>query len=218
MITRLLLTSALLLAGAGYRVHSTESERIPPMEDLDSVPLRIERWSGRDEPGFASNTLAVLGVDEYLNRLYFAGSEPWISLYVGFYASQRQGDTIHSPLNCMPGAGWQAVRQERATYEVKDADGVSRPITVNEFVIQKGLNRHMVQYWYQSHGRVVASEYTSKVYMVYDAIRLNRTDAAMIRVITPIPEDNAVQDAAASRRATEFVQQMFPALTRVLPS
>jgi EpsI family protein len=84
--------------------------------------------------------------------------------------------------------------------------------------IQKGLDRQLVQYWYQSHGRVVASEYTSKVYMIMDAIRLNRTDGAMVRVITPITGDRAGDESAAIRRATDFVQGLFPALTGVLPS
>jgi EpsI family protein len=118
----------------------------------------------------------------------------------------------------MPGAGWLPVRQDRVTFTVRDATGTSRPITVNQFIIQKGLDRQMVQYWYQSHGRVVASEYTSKIYMVYDAIRLNRTDAAMVRVITPIAGEASVQEEAASRRVTEFVQAIFPTLTGVLPS
>ena len=218
MISRIFIISAVLLVGAAYRVHATESEVVVPRESLNAVPLQIAQWRGRNEPGFASNILAQLGVDEYLNRIYNDGRQPWISLYVGFYGSQRQGDTIHSPLNCMPGAGWEAVKQDRATFEVKGADGIARPITVNEFIIQKGLDRQVVHYWYQSHGRVVASEYTSKVFMVYDAIRLNRTDAAMVRVITPITSKDAATGETATLRARQFVQELFPSLTRVLPS
>ena len=195
-----------------------QGREYPPSQSLNTIPLELDRWRGRDEPGFASNILAELGVDESLNRVYFAGPEPYVGLYVGFYASQRQGDTMHSPLNCMPGAGWQPVRQDRATFSVMDDMGVARSITVNEFIIQKGLDRQLVQYWYQSHGRVVASEYTSKVLMVYDAMRLNRTDAAMVRVISPIAGEEAAQERAASRRVTEFVQRIFPALTQVLPA
>jgi len=217
-MVRLLMTSAILLAGAGYLAHASEAEKIPPAQSLATIPLKVDRWQGREEPGFASNILAELGVDEYLNRIYFTPKEPIVSLYVGFYASQRQGDTIHSPLNCMPGAGWLPVQQNRATFTVPTAAESSRSITVNEFVIQKGLDRQLVQYWYQSHGRVVASEYVSKAFMVFDAIRLNRTDAAMIRVITPIVGDQPHEERAAARRATEFVQAIFTSLNQVLPS
>jgi EpsI family protein len=218
MMTRLLITSALLLAGAGYIAHASTAEVTPPRKSLRELPLRFDRWQGREEPAFSADILAVLGVDEYVSRTYGAAREPGLGLYVGFYQSQRQGDTMHSPLNCMPGAGWLPVKQDRATFDVTPADGGSQRITVNQFVIQKGLDRQLVQYWYQSHGRVVASEYTSKVYMIMDAIRLNRTDGAMVRVITPITGDRAGDESAAIRRATDFVQGLFPALTGVLPS
>ena len=91
-------------------------------------------------------------------------------------------------------------------------------MTVNRFVIQKGLDRDVVLYWYQSHGRVVASEYTSKMYMVYDALRLNRTDGALVRVITPILDNDSADGQAAAGRATAFVQAAFPRLGELLPS
>ena len=94
---------------------------------------------------------------------------------------------------------------------------IRQPITVNRYVIRKGIDRQLVIYWYQSHGRAVASEYTSKVYMVLDAMRTNRTDAALVRVITPLPEDPAGQ-AAAEARAIEFVKGLAPALPDYLPS
>ena len=115
-----------------------------------------------------------------------------VGLYVGYHDSQRQGDTIHSPLNCLPGAGWQPLEQGRITVSVRD-HGTARPapIEVNRVVIGKGLDRQLVLYWYQSHRRVVASEYWGKVYTVLDAMRYNRTDAAMVRVITPVRDGRA---------------------------
>jgi EpsI family protein len=216
MIGRLLVTSALLLAGAGYVAHAMEEERVPARDSLTHLPLRLAGWEGRDAPAFDPKIVQVLGVDEYVNRLYVDRNSTVMSLYVGFYESQRQGDTMHSPLNCLPGAGWQAVRQDRVTLHVRGADGAPVAVTVNQFVIQKGLSRQMVLYWYQSHGRVIASEYTSKLYMVYDAMRLNRTDGAMVRVITPIRDRG--EEAAAAGLANAFVQQIFPSLSRLLPS
>jgi EpsI family protein len=218
MIRRLLITSALLLAGAGYLAHATRAETVPPRQPLATLPVHVEHWTGREGAPFEKNVLAVLGVDEYVNRVYVSGKTPYVGLYVGFFESQRQGDTMHSPLNCLPGAGWQPVRQDRTTLTVADTGGAARPITVNQFVIQKGLDRMLVLYWYQSHGRVIASEYTSKIYMVYDAMRLNRTDGAMVRVVTPITGASAADEDAAAKRAAAFVQSLFPSLSGVLPS
>jgi EpsI family protein len=218
MIRRLLITSLLLLAGAGYLAHATRAETVPARRPLAMLPVSLDSWEGHEGQPFAANVLAVLGVDEYVNRVYFSGTAPYIGLYVGYYESQRQGDTMHSPLNCLPGAGWQSIRQGRTALTVADTGGASRPITVNQFVIQKGLDRMMVLYWYQSHGRVIASEYTSKMYMVYDAMRLNRTDGALVRVITPITGTSAADEDAATQRAAAFVRSLFPSLTGVLPS
>jgi EpsI family protein len=218
MVRRLLITSVLLLAGAGYLAHATRAETVPPRQPLATLPVHVDQWTGREAPPMAANVLAVLGADELVNRVYVSPTAPYVGLYVGYYESQRQGDTMHSPLNCLPGAGWEPTRQGRATLTVADSGGAARPITVNQFVIQKGIDRVLVLYWYQSHGRVIASEYTSKMYMVYDAMRLNRTDGAMVRVMTPIAGTSAADEDAAARRAAAFVQDLFPALSGVLPS
>jgi EpsI family protein len=218
MVLRIFITSAILLAAAGYRIYAMDAEVTPLRQSLDTLPRQIDRWRGRDDVPFDKEIVDELGVDEYVIRAYQNDREPLISLYVGYYQSQRQGDTIHSPLNCLPGAGWLPVKQDRATIMVRGADGQPQAITVNEFVIQKGLQRQYVLYWYQSHGRVVASEYTSKMYMVADAIRLNRTDAALVRVITPIAGEQPADETGAARRAQEFVRELFPTLTPIIPS
>jgi EpsI family protein len=218
MVPRLLITSILLLAGAGYVAHASVTEVVPPRSAMATLPNRVGAWEGRPQATMSAKIIAVLGVDDYVDRLYLSKTEPSVGLYVGYYKSQRQGDTMHSPLNCLPGAGWQPVKQDRTSFAVTDGAGRQRDIKVNQFVIQKGLDRLMVIYWYQSHGRIIASEYASKMYMVYDAMRLNRTDAAMVRVITPILGTDASDEADAARRAKTFVQELFPSLGMVLPS
>jgi EpsI family protein len=136
-------------------------------------------------------------------------------LYVGFYGSQRQGDSIHSPLNCMPGSGWEPVRRTRRTLEVNDGPaGASRSIEINELLIQRGPEYQVVFYWYQSRGRVTSSEYWSKALALSDAIRLNRTDAAIVRVVAPVTGNPEL----ARSQAASFVQALFPRLRALLPS
>jgi EpsI family protein len=205
-----------IVAASAYLAGALRAEPTPIREPLAHLPLVIDGWSGRDEPDFQKEILAELGVDEYVLRTY-ARPDAVVGLYVGYYASQRQGDTMHSPLNCLPGAGWIPVEQGRAVVDVRPAPGGAvRRIEVNRFVIQKGLDRQMVFYWYQSRDRVVASEYWGKVYTVVDAIRHNRTDAALVRVTVPIgPSDRgrAVADAAG----VSFIQAVFPVFGRHLP-
>jgi EpsI family protein len=217
VLVRAALVAACLLAGAGIIAHASKSERVPPREPLATFPMQIGAWEGQSSDRFDQRVLTVLGVDEYVNRVYTAAGRNAVGLYVGYYNSQRQGDTMHSPLNCLPGAGWEPVSHERIALNVWGRASAQPPVTVNRVLIQKGLDRQVVVYWYQSHGRVVASEYWGKIYTVLDAIRLNRTDAAMIRVISPVAGGDDAATAAASRAATDFVQAIFPLLGRYLP-
>lgn len=223
-LVRAAVVAAVLALAAVALARASKSEPVPPRESLATFPWQLGRWQGQSSDRFDQRVETVLGVDEYINRVYTAPSGTGVGLYIGYYKSQRQGDTMHSPLNCLPGAGWEPVVQKRALLRV--ATGIDqatgrptgeREILVNRFVIQRGLDRQVVIYWYQSHGRVVASEYWGKIYTVLDAIRLNRTDAAMVRVIAPVygPDDAAVTNAETS--ATEFTQAMFPYLARYLP-
>jgi EpsI family protein len=217
MRARLLVLSACLLVGATLVARANDAEQVPLRAPLANMSRQIGLWAGRDEPQLTSDIVAVLGVDEYINRAYVDGAgQPSVPvwLYVGYYKSQREGDTIHSPLNCIPGSGWQPVRSARPQITVP---GATSPITVNRLLIEKGIERQVVVYWYQAHGRVVASEYWSKLFMVYDAVRLNRSDAALVRVISPVLSSDS-DSTAAENRVTKFVQQLFPQLNAHLPS
>jgi EpsI family protein len=183
-------------------------------EPFNHLPMVLGEWTGQEAPPLTPAVLDALGVDEYINRIYTAGpgNRP-VSLYVGYYQSQRSGDTIHSPQNCLPGAGWLPVATARREIRVEGRDA---PISINRLLIRKGVDRQVVLYWYQSHGRVIASEYWSKAFLVYDAVRLNRSDAAMVRVIAPVLPGEA-DEAAAEQRAVAFVETVFPHLERFLP-
>lgn len=186
--------------------------RIP----FERFPMTLESWRAVQNPPMDEDVLRVLGVDDYLSRAYYRADDAGVGLYIGFYGSQRQGDTIHSPLNCLPGAGWQPLSQGRL--RIADAGGPGHDIEVNRYVVQKGLDRQLVLYWYQSHGRVVASEYASRAYLIHDAVRLNRTDGSMVRVTASIPFGADDGGASAERLATDFVRVLVPALFGYLPS
>ncbi len=209
---RLLIVSGCLLATSLLGAKAFRPEMVTLHTPLVEMPRTIGAWSGQDAPAFAADVLAALGVDDYINRVYVASDTP-ISLYVGYYQSQQTGDTIHSPQNCLPGAGWLPVTTAQVELPV---DGRAEPVTINRLLIQKGADRQVVFYWYQSHGRVIASDYWSKAYLVLDAMRRNRSDAAMVRIISPVlPSDT--DERAAQERGAAFVKAAFPQLDRLLP-
>jgi EpsI family protein len=193
MIARAALVVIVLIATRIF-VASADQEARVPRTPLAAVPLHIAGWAGRDAPPFGDDVLEQLGADEYINRSYVGNSGVPVSLYVGYYASQRQGDAIHSPQNCLPGAGWHPV--ENGIYRL-EARG--HHLLVNRYVVQKGLDQQVVLYWYQGRGRVIANEYVNKFWLMVDAARLHRTDAGLVRLIAPVVSDptRATEDAAA---------------------
>ena len=204
--------AVVLLAGAGLFLHShSQAERLPPHDALASFPSRVGDWLGRDV-ALSPNVRQVLGEGDFLVRIYGRRSdEPYLDLFLAYFPSQRSGNTIHSPQNCLPGAGWLPV--ESARMQLSRPDG--RAITVNRYVIAKGLERRLVLYWYQAHGRVVASEYWAKFYLVADAMRMNRSDGALIRVTTPIAQNES--PVSAEQRGVAFVRDVLPLLGRYIP-
>jgi EpsI family protein len=218
MITRALVLFVTFVAGAGLVARQNRPEQVPARATFDQFPMHVPGWRGQNLPPMDEKILAVLGVDDYMNRFYVDETRrAGAGLYIGYYKSQRQGDSIHSPLNCLPGAGWEPMSQAYLTIPVSSAAGAGS-ISVNRYVIQKGLDRQLVLYWYQSHGRAVASEYWSKLYLIRDAVRINRTDAALVRVIVPMPPNVDGAEAQAEQEAVSFVKTIYPRLSEYVPS
>jgi len=201
-----------LLAGVGLFLRSrSQPELLPRHEALASFPSRVGDWQGRDV-ALSPNVREILGEGDFLLRVYGRRpDEPYIDLFLAFFPSQRMGSTIHSPQNCLPGSGWTPAESSRM--ELPRPGGGN--IKVNRYVITRGLDHMLVLYWYQAHGRVVASEYWAKFYLVADAIRMNRSDGALVRVMTPIAQDESL--ASAEQRGVSFVQDALPLLGRYIP-
>lgn len=215
-LTRAAVLCLMLGTTSIFLANARRSETPIARTAFESFPMTLQAWRATVDPPLDEDILKVLGVDDYLSRIYYKPNGEAVGLYMGYYGSQRQGDTIHSPLNCLPGAGWEPVKEGRLT--IRNADGAGRDITVNRYVVQKGLERQLVLYWYQSRGRIVASEYWSKFFLIEDAIRTNRTDGALVRVIAPIPVGAEDEGAAAEQLAEQFVRVLFPALPSYLPN
>lgn len=210
MIGRAAVLSALILAAGAYGGRTAGQELPVTRAPLASLPRALGAWSSVGETALDANSLEVLRADDYLDRTYADTARHEVNLYVGYYASQRQGDTMHSPQNCLPGSGWQPIASSRTTLDV---DG--RAVPVNRYVIERAGERQLAYYWYQGRGRVVASEYANKFWLIADAARLHRSNGAVVRVMAAIAHGDGTDAAEAS--AAAFVRQLFPHLASYLP-
>ena len=206
---RLWVTAGILLCAFVLLQTMSHGEAIVSRQPLHALPYALGAWTGEEQP-LQEQVVQAVGVSDYTNRIYSQQAETPVQLYVGYYASQRTGDTIHSPKNCLPGSGWDPIQAGYATISVP----TGRNIVVNEYVIQRDQNKQLVFYWYQGRGRVIASEYAGKFWMVADAISRNRTDGALVRVITPM---NDGEDKARARLVS-FTQTVFPSLGELIPN
>ena len=211
-VTRMWVVTIVLVGASVVIGRATQNETAIPRQQFSAFPMTISTWVGRPDPPLTQHVLDVLGADDYLSRTYYSANGAFANLYMGFYEKQREGDTIHSPLNCLPGAGWEPIEKQRV--QLRTPNG---PVQVNELVIEKGIEHQLVLYWYQAHGRVVASEYWGKTYLVLDAVRFNRTDGSMIRVITNLGDNPKEARPRASALAHEFAETVLPMLGPYLP-
>jgi EpsI family protein len=206
-----LAVTLLLLAQAAVLYSSVRPENVPDSRPLGSLPLDLGAWKFVDDGIVDDETKDVLKADDLLLREYRNGSTGRAAeLFVAAFRTQRNGKAPHSPKNCLPGAGWTQLSSDDYSIDV----GAAQPIVVNRYVVQHGEARSLVLYWYQSRDRVVASEYKAKFWVMADAIRLNRTDTALVRVVTPIGNGDVDE---ATRAAVNFVQSFFGPLRQVLP-
>jgi EpsI family protein len=192
---------------------SSRAENIPNIRPLRDFPRQFSSWMMVQEGYVDEETQAILKADDTLTRTYGSSKFPVApSLFVAFFKTQRTGKAPHSPKNCLPGSGWE---REREDYLDLTIPGMAEPIQVNRYIVSKGEQKSLVLYWYQTQNRVIANEYKAKLMTVQDAIRHNRTDVAIVRVVVPVIGGN---DAFAQQEAVDFVQSFFVPLRKYLPS
>jgi EpsI family protein len=217
---------ALVMMGSTLALLASRSraEAALPRKPFSQYPLQLGTFKGRDLE-LDEKVLALLKLTDYAMRAYVPASAARaqagafegqsredaapVWLYVGYYASTRTGVGYHSPKNCLPGGGWVFKSTDVVTGVLP-----GRPeAPINRVVIEKGFDRQLILYWYQDRGRIIASEYAAKGYMILDATTRNRTDGALVRISTPI----VGSEEDAFRHAVAFVHEAFPPLAEHLP-
>ena len=203
----LLLTSAVELR---WKPHG---HPVPPRSGLTDFPRQVGDWAGTDLPELSAGVKRVLAADSYVFRQYrqdITGSQ--LDLFVVYYRSQRSGDALHSPKNCLPGAGWEPVSSE--VILIPDPAVPNSSFKANHYVIQKDGVEQDVLYWYQAHGRRFANEYVGKIYLAWDGITNGRTDGALIRINAP----RTAGDARTFPELVAFAKHLSSVLPRFLPN
>jgi EpsI family protein len=203
------LLGLILVAGVLVNAWAYLGEAHVDRKPLKDFPQQLGAWrKSKPDQDIDQQTMAVLRASDYLQREFQRSDGQVANFYVGYYASQRDGASYHSPLNCLPGSGWTLNNPDTVTISLPNG----QTFAANKYVIQNGDDKSLMIYWYQGRGRTVASEYWGKVYTVIDSVRLRRSDGALVRVTVPLGNSEAVAletakdlSAKAATALPEFV-------------
>jgi EpsI family protein len=196
---------AILVVGGLVNTWAYLGEAHVDRKPLKGFPEQIGAWQKSGDTIIDEPTMKVLRASDYLLRDFRRSDGQTANFYVGYYATQRDGASYHSPLNCLPGAGWMLSEPGKVTIPAPNGED----FVANKYVIQNGNYRSLMIYWYQGRGRAVASEYWGKIYTVIDSVRVRRSDGALVRVTVPI--------SGSEQRALDAATDLAVAATSALP-
>ena len=195
--------------------HFLPARELPPVERerLMMYPREVMGWSSytsRLEP----NIEKVLGADDYLNAFYQSpDGDQLISLFIAYYDKQTEGQGIHSPEVCLPTGGWEVFSLEEVPVDMTEA-GYGK-FKANRAVIQKGLSKQLVYYWFEGRGKRIANDFTAKMSVLSDSLRIGRTDGALVRYVTPMAANETVEHA--EKRILAFMAESLKPLPQFVP-
>lgn len=214
MMSRGKVTLVLLLFALTWFALQSSSEVVivPIYKSLNKIPQKIGNFHLSNSSQSSSEVLELLGVDDYIQYNYVDRERNRINLYAGFYGAVGVTGSYHSPKNCLPGGGWGIESVEIINLKTPLASG--KHATVSEMIIRNGSDYQVVLYWYQNRGRIIASEYWEKVYLVIDAIFQGRRDGTFVRIMTVAREGEVTE---AKKRSRDFAEKVMDILTEHLP-
>ncbi|WP_340109347.1 VPLPA-CTERM-specific exosortase XrtD [Pikeienuella sp. HZG-20] len=214
------LVGAALLTGAvglGWHLAPERAQAEVIRDPLVLFPRRIADWRSGPAQLLDPAVESVLGADDYHSAAFISPNEGApVDLFIAYYERQTEGDGIHSPEVCIPAGGWEMSKIRRTEVSVKDVGGKTTMLPVNRALIQKGLSRQLVYYWFEERGRRLTNDYLAKATTVIDALTMGRSDGGLVRVITPIMRGET--DEQADARLQAFLDDTLKIIPRFVPN
>jgi EpsI family protein len=185
-------------------------EAVKLRKRLALLPHRLGEWQGSDA-ALSDRELEVLGMEDYVLRKYTNKQGQSIWTFVVYYDNQIQGYRIHPPKICLNAWGWTPTSTSRE--KIHFTKGSIKIAEVNKYLVQKGVEKTLVAYWYHSRGRIITNEYIDRFYLGWDSLTKKRSECALVRVSCSVNDD----EIGAWRNLVSFIQLFFPVLQEHLP-
>jgi EpsI family protein len=157
-------------------------QKSAPKMELIPFEQNLGDWKGTDLK-MDAEVVEMLNPDQIVFKRYRNTSGNSIDLYGVFYGSQGADRTMHSPLNCYPGTGWEIVGKSKVRLHGPDGDD-DKGFEVRKLNLRKGLAKRVLYYWYYAGGKIASNQYMNKLLTLYGALFNNRTDGGLVTVAT----------------------------------
>ncbi len=201
----LLIATLILSHGINFR------ETVPIKKPFVQFPLDVGTWHGK-RAYLDPEVLSGLYFSDYTIINYVNPEGKLIDLYVAYWQSQRKGESIHSPETCLPASGWLFTKDGLISFPVPERDN---GLTVNRVVFEKLNDKQVAYYWFPLRGRILHNLWQLKFFNFWDALTMQRTDGALVRIITPLSKGEDAE--IADKRLQDFTCLLFPVLQDFLP-
>ena len=210
MNLRTYVPALMLFGGVAFLWHTQQQTALQPVAPLTTILDTVTGYRAEQQK-VSDEERRVAGMSDYVARVYWRDTVPAFTLYVGYYDRQTQGRTIHSPRNCLPGAGWEVL--SGATHTVQAG---ATSYVVNRYLLKNGPFVAIAYYWYQGRGRVVASEYQVKWNLLRDAAVLGHTEEALVRLMVYVNQPTGATGAPAQASFDRADVFAAPLLARLI--
>ena len=202
----------ILIAAVAARALPDRPEIVPTRAEFSGFPKTIGTWVGQPA-ALEAVYVEALKFTDYLLINYVDADQHAVNVYAAYYASQRKGESVHSPRSCLPGGGWQI---ESLTQVTLPGVGTSPgTLSINRALISAGDQKQLVYYWFAQRGRVIADEYAVKWYLLIDALWRSRSDGALVRITMPVADASSVAQADALLQG--FIAKLAPQFSPYIP-
>lgn len=200
----------LMLAVFLYTKYAGSVQSVPLLRSLDQFPDTIGTFSRSDTYTFTPEIIDSAGMDNYIMWQFMDTDGYTLGLYIGYYQAQHKNELIHSPKHCLPGSGWSTEQQQQISIQLPANNQHQK---INRLLMQNGMERQLVQFWYQGRGHVIASEYLDRALMVWDSLTRRRSDGSLVRLTGP--GDDLERD---TEKQQQFITALLPILDQFIPN
>ena len=200
------------LLAAGLLVNfRTDSIVVAKARALNSAIEQFGHWQIAADIPLDSSIRDALKLDDYLFRSFTDGSEN-VTLYIGYYFSNRKVGASHDPLVCFPGQGWTLKNRKKDKMNVLVNDK-NKTVSYATMTAQRSGNKEFLLYWFQAYDIPTSDTLSQKAMLLWRKILTGGEESAFVRISIDM---NGKTDEECLTILSGFVRDFYPVFIRYI--